>query len=153
MKRMANMVGAVLGTVALAAATAATFSTGIAQADPGPVFFNAGSANCAIFDDGTVGCDLGGPVPVQYSFLPATVKMNKIVISQPWLPAHPSTDPGTPYTLAGGNPALADVKSGDGQWGPYVEYAGAKCEAGFHGSFTCSSKGRSWTWFAGVISA
>ncbi|MGV9817943.1 hypothetical protein [Nocardia xishanensis] len=139
--------------VAAAAAVAPVVLAATAHAESGPVFFSAGGMNCAIYDNGTVGCDLGSPTRLQYSFLPFLLTVNDIVIDQPFLPAHPTFDPGTPYTLPGGNPPLRDVKTGDGQWGSYIEYAGARCESGFHGSFSCQSKGRSFTSWSGTISA
>ncbi|MEV0031080.1 hypothetical protein [Nocardia sp. NPDC050793] len=139
--------------LAAAVAVAPVMLAATAQAESGPVFFSAGSTNCAIYDNGTVGCDLGSPTRLQYSSLPFLLTVNEIVIDQPWLPAHPTFDPGTPYTLPGGNPPLSEVKTGDGQWGSYIEYAGARCSVGFHGSFGCQSKGRSFTSWSGTISA
>ncbi|WP_194816958.1 hypothetical protein [Nocardia sp. XZ_19_385] len=117
------------------------------------VYFSVGSRNCAIAPDGTVGCDFGAdPARLQYTFFPVLIPVNDIVIDQPWLPAHPTFSPGS-RTLPGGNPSIYDVKTGDGAWGPYVEFAGARCEVGFHGSFGCKSKGRSWNEYSGIVSA
>ncbi|MEV6389020.1 hypothetical protein [Nocardia xishanensis] len=79
--------------------------------------------------------------------------VNEIVIDQPWLPTHLMFDAGATYTPPGGNPSLNDVKTGNGQWDAYIEYAGARCESGFHGSFTCQTKGRSFMSWSGTISA
>ncbi|MFG1797892.1 hypothetical protein [Nocardia sp. NPDC049149] len=149
MKRTMRKVAA----VAAAAAAAPIVFTATAQADPGTVYFSVGSFNCAIFGDGTTGCDFAYPMRIQYSNAPFTLFASEMVIDQPWLPAHPTFDPGTPYTLPGGNPSLDSVKTGQGQWGPYVEYAGAKCEIGFHGSFNCTSKGRAFGSYGGIVSA
>jgi hypothetical protein len=127
--------------------------TATAQADPGTVYFSAvGGSSCAIAGDGTVGCDFRYPMPLQYTVLPIPFTVNEIVIDQPWLPAHPTFDPGR-YTLPGGNPTFDTVKTGDGRWGPFIEYAGARCEVGFHGIFGCSSKGRAFGYYGGTLSA
>jgi hypothetical protein len=149
MKRIVRRVAGVVGT----AAVAPILLTATAQADPGTVYFRAGSFSCTIAGDGTVGCDFGYPMRLQYTYLPIPFTVSEIVIDQPWLPAHPTFDPGTPYTLPGGNPTLDTVKTGDGRWGPFIEYAGARCEAGFHGFFSCHSKGRGFTVYNGTISA
>ncbi|MFD4405003.1 hypothetical protein ACFWPH_19810 [Nocardia sp. NPDC058499] len=139
--------------VAAAAGLAPLMFTASAQADPGTVHFTSGSFSCAIYGDGTVGCDLAQPTRLHYEGLPFLLHVGEIVIDQSWLPAHPTFDPGTPYTLPGGNPQLNDVKTGDGAWGPYIEHAGARCEVGFHGSFGCQAKGRGFTIYSGTISA
>ncbi|WP_431949967.1 hypothetical protein [Nocardia lijiangensis] len=149
MKRIVRRIAGVAAAAVLAPGVLAA----TAQADPGPLYFSVGSTNCAIDDNGTVGCDLGSPTRLQYSFLPFLLTVNEIVIDQQWLPAHPMFEAGTPYTLPGGNPSINDVKTGDGQWGPFIEYAGARCSVGFHGSFGCQSKGRSFTSWSGTISA
>lgn len=149
MKRIVRRVAGVLA----AAAMAPILSTATAQADPGTVYFSVGSFSCAIAGDATVGCDFGYPMRLQYTFLPIPFTVNEIVINQSWLPAHPTFDSGTSYTLPGGSPTLDTVKTGDGQWGPFIEYAGARCEVGFHGSFGCHSKGRAFTSYSGTISA
>ncbi|MEU7632690.1 hypothetical protein AB0C34_22300 [Nocardia sp. NPDC049220] len=142
----------VVGVVATAALAPILLSA-TAQADPGPVYFSVGSINCAIAADGTVGCDFGYPTRLQYSFLPFPFSVNDIVIDQPWLPAHPTFGSGAAFTLPDGNPSLDSVKTGSGQWGPFIEYAGSRCAAGFHGSFGCQSKGRAFTAYSGTISA
>lgn len=149
---MKRIMGRVVGVVA-AAAMAPILLAATAQADPATVYFSAGGMNCAIAGDGSLGCDFGSPMRLQYSFLPFSFPVNEIVIDQPALPAHPTFDAGTPYTLPGGNPGLDSVATGAGQWGPYIEHAGARCEVGFHGSFTCTSKGHAFSSFGGSISA
>lgn len=149
-----NRIGKRIAAGAGALGVVSALVTGTARAqDDGPVYFGTGYFQCAIFGDGTVGCDLGSPTRLQYGGLPLPLTVNEIVIDRSWLPAHPTFDPGTPYTRSGGNPALYDVRTGDGVWGPFVEYAGARCEAGFHGSFTCTSKGRGFSAYGGTISA
>ncbi|WP_433680516.1 hypothetical protein [Nocardia sp. CA-119907] len=149
---MRHIMKRVVGVLAVAGLVPVLFA-GAAQADDGDaVFFSSGSTNCSIAGDGTVGCDFASQVLVQYSFLPFTLPARDIVIDQAWLPAHPTFTVGR-HTLAGGNPDLADVKTGAGTWGSYIEYAGARCEQGFHGSFSCKSKGRSWSIYGGIISA
>jgi len=85
--------------------------------------------------------------------LPFAIPVHEIVMDIPWLPAHPTFDPGTPYTLPGGNPPIDQVKTGDGQWGPFVEHAGVHCYVGFHGSVGCTAGGRGWSMWSGRISA
>ncbi|WP_067480072.1 hypothetical protein [Nocardia amamiensis] len=152
MKRSTKFAGALA-----AAAAAPLVVAGNAQADAGTVYFAAGSTNCAIFGDGSVGCDFGYPLFLSYhvgnSYIPVPVKVSEMVIDQPWLPAHPTFDPGTPYTLPGGNPSIYDVKTGSGQWGPIIEHAGSTCAVGFHGSFTCQAKGRGFSSFGGNVVA
>ena len=149
MKRIMGRVAAVVA----AAAMAPILATATVQAAPGTVYFNAAGLSCAIAGDGTVGCDFGSPMRLQYSFLPIPIPVNEIVIDRPALPAHPTFDAGTPYTRPGGNPGLESVATGTGPWGPYIEHAGARCEVGFHGSFTCTAKGHAFTSFGGTLSA
>ncbi|MGW4769679.1 hypothetical protein ACWEO2_16740 [Nocardia sp. NPDC004278] len=148
MRRIVRRVVGVFSVVGLASMLFA----GTAQADGDTVYFSSGSTNCSIAGDGTVGCDFASQALVQYSFLPILLPARDIVIDQQWLPAHPTFAVGT-HTLPGGNPDLADVKTGAGTWGSYIEYAGARCEQGFHGSFSCKSKGRTWGIYGGVVSA
>ncbi|WP_039794530.1 hypothetical protein [Nocardia araoensis] len=152
MKRSTKFAGA------LAAVAAATLvAAGNAQADPGTVYFSAGSTNCAIFANGSVGCDFGYPQHMSYhvggTYIPVPVTVNEIVIDQGWLPAHPTFDPATPYTLPGGNPSIDAVKTGSGQWGPIIEHAGASCQVGFHGSFSCQALGRGFSSYGGTVTA
>ncbi|MBF6536752.1 hypothetical protein [Nocardia farcinica] len=143
--RLACLAGALVALPLLAA--------GPAQAQPGAVHFSMGGLNCAIFDNGTVGCDLPTATPLQYGQLPFAIPVHEIVMDIPWLPAHPTFDSGTPYTLPGGNPPIDQVKTGDGQWGPFVEHAGVHCYVGFHGSVGCTAGGRGWSMWSGRISA
>ncbi|BDT92958.1 hypothetical protein [Nocardia sputorum] len=152
MKRSTKFAGAVA-----AVAVAPILAAGSAQADPGTVYFSVGSMNCAIFADGSLGCDFAAPLRLSYyvgdTYVPVPVPVNEIAIDQPWLPAHPTFDPATPYTLPGGNPSIYDVRTGSGQWGPIVEHAGASCQVGFHGSFTCQALGRGFTSYGGTVVA
>ncbi|MBH0780011.1 hypothetical protein [Nocardia bovistercoris] len=149
MNRFGRRLAAATGTLAVVSA----LGTGTAQAqDSGPLYFGTGAFQCAIFADGAVGCDAPG-YRLQYTWLPVPFPVNEVVIDQPWLPAHPTFTPGSDYTRPGNNPSLYEVRTGDGTWGPYVEYAGARCEAGFHGSFTCSSKGRAFSAYNYTITA
>lgn len=140
-------------TVLAAAAIVPVASAVTAHADPGTVHFRSGNFNCAITGDGAVGCDLTEPTKLDYNFLPFLLTVNDVVIDQSWLPAHPTFDSSTPHTLPGGNPQLSEVKTGDGMWGPQIEHAGATCEVGFHGTFSCDAKGHSFSVFNGVVSA
>ncbi|MFF0493521.1 hypothetical protein ACWDSJ_14995 [Nocardia sp. NPDC003482] len=142
------------GALAAAAIAPVLFATA-AHADDGTVYFADGSINCSITSDGTVGCDFAYPQRLSYKisenvYTPA-IPATQVVIDIPWLPAHPGF--GGSHTLPGGNPALSDVKTGAGTWGPYIDYAGAHCEAGFHGSFSCSSKGHDWWVYSGNLTA
>ncbi|MGK8487849.1 hypothetical protein [Nocardia asiatica] len=152
MQRSTKFAGA-LAAVAVAPIIAA----GNAQADPGTVYFSVGGTNCAIFGNGSVGCDFASPLHLSYyvgdTYVPVPVKVSEIVIDQPWLPAHPTFDPATPYTLPGGNPSIYDVRTGSGQWGPTIAHAGATCQVGFHGSFGCQALGRGFTTYGGTIVA
>ncbi|MEV5837050.1 hypothetical protein [Nocardia sp. NPDC052112] len=149
---MRHIVRRVVGVLAVLGLVPVLFA-GAAQADDGDtVYFSSGYMNCSIAGDGTVGCDFTSQAQVQYSFLPILIPVRDIVIDQSWLPAHPTFAVGT-HTLPGGNPQLVDVKTGDGTWGSYIEHAGARCESGFHGSFSCKSKGRAWGIYSGIISA
>ncbi|WP_327111737.1 hypothetical protein OHB12_26630 [Nocardia sp. NBC_01730] len=152
MKRSTKLAG-----VLAAAAVAPSILAGNAGADEGAVYFSAGSANCAIFGDGSVGCDLGSPLRLNYTvgttYLPLSIPISEIVIDQPWLPAHPTFAGGTSYTLAAGNPSIYDLKTGQDMWGPVIEHAGSSCRIGFHGSFTCNAKGRGFSAYGGIISA
>ncbi|NKY29663.1 hypothetical protein [Nocardia gamkensis] len=152
MKRSTKFAGALA-----AVAAAPILAAGNAQADAGTVYFSVGSTNCAIFANGSLGCDLASPMYMSYyigdTYVPVPVPVNEIAIDQPWLPAHPTFDPGTPYTLPGGNPRIDDVKTGSGPWGPIIEHAGASCQVGFHGSFTCQALGRGFSTYGSTIVA
>lgn len=149
---MRHIVKRVVGVLAVAGLVPLLFG-GAAQADAGDtVYFSSGYMNCSITGDGTVGCDFTSQAQVQYSFLPVLIPVRDIVIDQAWLPAHPTFAVGT-HTLPGGNPALVDAQTGVGTWGAFIEHAGARCESGFHGSFSCTSKGRTWGIYSGIISA
>ncbi|MFE3188364.1 hypothetical protein ACFXHA_05105 [Nocardia sp. NPDC059240] len=139
------------------AAAAPVVLSATATADtPGTVYFSSGSWNCSIAADGTTGCDLSGTVPLQLTIagatLPLLIPTREVVIDVPWLPAHPGFDAGTPHTLPGGNPILDSVATSQDTWGPRITYGGASCASGFHGSFTCSAKGHSFTYYE-VIAA
>ncbi|WP_054813278.1 hypothetical protein [Nocardia arizonensis] len=149
MKKSVKRTAAAAGLLAAASALV----TGTAQADDGPVYFSAGNFQCAIATDGSMGCDIVSPTTLRYGTFPITLTVRDIVIDQSWLPARPSFTTIDHYTRPGGNPPLDQVRTGDGQWGPYVEFAGARCEYGFHGSFTCTAKGRSFSAYGGVITA
>ncbi len=148
---MRHIVKRVVGALAVVGLAPVLFA-GNAQADDGnTVYFSSGYMNCSITGNGTVGCDFTSQAQAQYSALPFLIPVRDIVIDQSWLPAHPTFAVGA-HTLTGGNPDLADVKTGNGTWGAYIEHAGARCESGFHGSFSCESKGRTWRIYSGVIS-
>ncbi|WP_227998902.1 hypothetical protein [Nocardia australiensis] len=127
---------------------------GTAHADDGDtVHFSNGLMQCSIDGGGNIGCDLTDSMKISYTFMPFLFPVRDIAIDQQWLPAHPTFSSGMPHMLPGGNPALSDVKTGTGTWGSILEHAGAKCESGFHGSFTCESKGHSFSVYSGIISA
>ncbi|MBF6175801.1 hypothetical protein [Nocardia blacklockiae] len=144
----------IAGAVAAAALAPVLMAT-TAQADQGTIYFAAGSTNCSIDSNGTVGCDFAVPQRLSYRisdnvYTPA-IPVTQVVIDIGWLPAHPGF--GGTHTLPGGNPPLSQVATGQGTWGSYIDYAGAHCESGFHGSFTCSSKGHSWSDWSGNLTA
>ncbi|MFR9752647.1 hypothetical protein ACL02S_16645 [Nocardia sp. 004] len=152
MKRSTKFAGA------LAAATMAPIiAVGAAEADTGTVYFSVSGADCAIFQDGSLGCDFARPVQLSYYlgdiYLPLPVTVNEIVIDQPWLPAHPTYNPVLRHTMAGGNPGIATVKTGSGQWGPIIEHAGSSCQVGYLGSFTCQAMGQGFASYGATIVA
>ncbi|WP_040795273.1 hypothetical protein [Nocardia higoensis] len=149
MKRNTTRVAGILG---VACAVPVLFAAS-ASAEPATKHFSVGSVQCAIFGNGTVGCDLPSPTPLTYGQLPFSFPVSEIVIDLPWLPAHPTFTPGAAYTLPGGNPPLSEVRTSDGQWGPIIEYAGVNCAVGFHGSFGCTAGGRGFTMWSGRITA
>lgn len=101
------------------------------------VYFSYRDVNCAVTEDGTVGCDFAEPVYI-VSGGSSGLSVRHVVIDAAWLPAHPTFEPGTPYTLSGGNPAMPDV----------IDYAGAHCEIRTTG-FACDAKTHhfSYAWF------
>ncbi|MEV6139518.1 hypothetical protein AB0L63_26385 [Nocardia sp. NPDC051990] len=149
---MRHIVKQVVGMLAVAGLAPVLFGATAQADDGGKVYFSSGSMNCSIAGDGAVGCDFTNQVQVQYKFLPFLFPARDIVIDQAWLPAHPTFGVGA-HTLPGGNPDLVNVKTGAGTWGAFIEHAGARCESGFHGSFSCTSKGRTWSIYGGIISA
>lgn len=146
-------VAALLATAALVTVPLA----GTAQAeDPAPLYFRAGTFSCSIASDGTVGCDLGASawltMRVGQVDIPLPFQVTQVVIDVPWAPGHPGFAPGA-YTMAGGNPSIDQVATGSDTWGPFVEHAGAKCAVGFHGSFSCTSKGHIFARYGSAMSA
>lgn len=152
--RTAQRVATLFAATAL---VSAPFTATARADDPGPLFFRAGGFNCSIAPDGTVGCDLSTPAYMTMRVagvdLPMPFQVNQVVIDVPWASGHPGFAADSPYTLPGGNPGLDDVATGHDMWGPSVEYAGAKCVIGFHGSFACTSKGHSFARYATGMSA
>ncbi|MBO0852514.1 MAG: hypothetical protein J2P18_01945 [Nocardia sp.] len=149
---MKRILAHTVGVLAAAAAVPMAF-TAVANADkPGPVYFSAHGMNCSITDDGTVGCDLTSPTSFAFSTgtdsqIPVPFPVREVLIDVPWAPAHPGLDPGTPHTLPGGNPDIGTfgTTAGSGaNQGPAVYHAGAVCAIGFHGSFSCQSKGHAF---------
>ncbi|QIS08744.1 hypothetical protein [Nocardia arthritidis] len=144
-------------TIVAAAPIAFTVATQAADAAPDTVYFSYGpEVNCAITGDGTVGCDVTPSrypsVPVGNTYLPLPfIPVAQVVIDQPWLPAHPGEAPGA-FTLPGGNPAMSDVKTGEGYASIRVDHAGATCvSTGGHYSgpgLSCSSKGHSFSLYS-----
>ncbi|MFE3262053.1 hypothetical protein ACFXPS_42735 [Nocardia sp. NPDC059091] len=147
---------AVAGILASVAAVPIVHS-GQAQAAAAPVYFsfNSGTFQCSIASDGTVGCDTSPKVmsmKVAGLTVPMPFAVREVVIDVSWAPGHPAFDGGTPHTLPGGNPDIAEVATDHGQWGPVINYMGATCESGFHASISCRSKGHSF-WYYEQISA
>lgn len=145
-----GMVAAGLGAVVLAGGATVAAAGAAGAAPPGPVHFSAAGFNCAISENGHVGCDLGRSVPVQQYlgvgqasvYIPYGVR--QMVISNPWTPAHPGLGIGTPFTLAGGNPPIDKVgtPTGSGATAGYkVSRGGSSCYTGFHGAFYCTGPG------------
>ncbi|MDF0529371.1 hypothetical protein P0W64_10100 [Tsukamurella sp. 8F] len=147
----------ILSIIAVAGAVAAPLvAPAAADAAPaGTVHFSVGdSFNCAITADGKVGCDL--PTPRQMTITmngtdrPVPFKVREVLIDSASLPAHPGPGVGTPHTLPGGNPPIEQVghPSGTGaDSGPEVDHGGASCRLGFHGSFSCKSKGHGFGYY------
>ena len=150
------------GAVLAAAAATPLIVSGVAQAEPaGTVHFSYGLFNCAINDGGDVGCDVNGGTSMSIALntgsgnpsIPVPFRVNQVVIDVPWAPAHPGFTPGMPYTLPGGNPNIVAVghPTGSGATaGSEVTHAGASCASGFHGSFSCKSKGHSFFHYEGI---
>lgn len=143
-------------TAALTAAAlvAAVALSGTARAQD-PVYFRAGSFDCAIAPDGAVGCDLATALNMTVKLagvdIPLPFQVKQVVIDLNWAPAHPAFGSGN-YTRPQGNPPIDEVATGGGTWGPEVSYAGATCGVGFHGSFWCNAKGHAFASYVGTIS-
>jgi hypothetical protein len=82
--------------------------------------------------------------------IPVLFPVHEVLIDSPALPAHPGFDAGAPHTLPGGNPPLDRIANGHGGWGPSITFGGATCAEGFHGSFSCTSKGHSFTYYEAI---
>ena len=143
----------------IAAAAAALMPGTAAQADPGSVYFGtAGGTNCVLHDDGSFACGFGhsyNPPGVTMKIaganIPIPFGVNQIAYDRSFPATHPSFGSAGAYTLPGGNPDLSAVATSQGTWGPVVEYGGTKCETGFHGSFSCTSQGHSFsTWMSNL---
>ncbi|MCX4091895.1 hypothetical protein [Nocardia sp. alder85J] len=101
------------GAIGLMAAVTVIGYTGPARAAD-PLFFSYQGLNCAVSPDGLLGCDLPGDMVVTQrpEFLPPgsgedlSVPVPGRQITQDAVdgPMHGATLPGTPFTVAGGNP-------------------------------------------------
>ncbi|MDR7170106.1 hypothetical protein J2W56_003857 [Nocardia kruczakiae] len=149
----------IVRTLAMAGAAAPLAFGGVAGADtPGPVYFSAGTVNCSIADDGSVGCDLATPTWMSIQLgtnvsVPVPFPVREVVIDVPWAPAHPGFDAGTPHTLPGGNPDISTYGQSAGSGptaGPAVSHAGSTCAVGFHGSFSCDAKGHHFFYYEAI---
>ncbi len=145
---------AALGLTIAAAAVALAPSTA-AQADPGAVYFSTGGGtNCVLHDNGSFACGFGhtyNPPTVTMKIagadIPVPFGVGQVSYDRSFLGTHPAFGPASDYTLPGGNPDMSTVATSQSTWGPIVEYGGTKCEAGFHGSFSCTSQSHSFsTW-------
>ncbi|WP_213246104.1 hypothetical protein [Gordonia pseudamarae] len=146
----AGSLAACLGALALAGGVTVA-AAGAADAAPGgPSYFSAAGFNCAIAENGNVGCDLGRSVPLQQYlgignasiYIPRGVR--QMVIDNPWTPARPGLGIGTPFTRSGGNPPIetVGVPTGSGATAGYkVSRGGSSCYTGFHGAFYCTGPG------------
>lgn len=155
-------IGKTLAGIVITIAATPLVAIATANADtPDAVYFSYGTeVNCAITDDGIVGCDVTPArmltVPGGSSVIPIPIPVRQVVIDQDWLPAHPGSASGA-FTLRGGNPSISDVATGDGYASVRVEHAGALCQAtGGHYSgpgLYCESKGHAFEMYAegGVI--
>ncbi|WP_227980432.1 hypothetical protein [Nocardia spumae] len=139
-----------LGLTVTAAALA--LAPTAAQADAGTVYFRSGSTNCALHDNGSFTCGFSNPynppgvtIKVAGVDLPVPFGVDQVSYGQPVLPAHPSFGPASDHTLPAGNPDISTVATRQSTWGPTVEYGGTTCSVGFHGSFTCTSHGHTFT--------
>ncbi|WP_019926825.1 hypothetical protein [Nocardia sp. BMG111209] len=110
------------------------------QVDPGPylvgdtAYFSAGSADCAIHADGSVGCDMPAGVARWYDILPVT----DLAIDIPFLPAHPEW-------VRHGRPGSPSLPSDANGYDSTISYAGASCNGGGRGAISCTSKGHSFS--------
>ncbi|WP_405136581.1 hypothetical protein [Nocardia sp. NBC_01388] len=133
---------AILATATIAAALALPLATAAsAQAAPeGSMYFSYGDRNCAIMPDGTIGCDLNSIQMVNLPVGPWGIAVPTIqYVADPNPRA--TYDFSRPYTQPGGNPDLSQVANDNGPFGPRLSYAGAYCEAGFHGILHCVARG------------
>ncbi|KAA0021605.1 hypothetical protein [Antrihabitans cavernicola] len=148
--------------VLAAVAVVPVFAGGFAHAEtPGTVYFSASIFNCSINDAGDVGCDASYPRSMFIDVnagsgdasIPVPFPVSQVVIDVPWAPAHPGFAPGA-HTLPGGNPNISVVghPSGSGATsGSEVTHAGASCSTGFHGSFSCTSKGHNFSYYESIM--
>lgn len=149
---MQSRIGRNVRRAAVAAAVACGFAAlpaAMASADPGPgsLYFHYGDTTCVLNDGGGFICEFGGPYLPPYARqtvagaqfpLPFAVQQVSYE-GNPIFPAHPSFAPKSATVLPGGNPDISDVATGQGAWGPYVEFGGTRCEVSFRASFSCSS--------------
>ena len=122
---------------------------GLDPEKPTPVYFRVGNFNCSIAPDDVVGCDLPQPLPMDFPILgefglPWLGPVQHVVIDLPWLPAHPTYPPGTPFTLPGGNPDISEVATSQSMYQKTITHGGTTCLAGFMGDLTCTAKGHSF---------
>ncbi len=103
------------------------------------VYFSMGELSCSIKANGDTGCDFpGGQRLSSAPFL----SVPDLVIDVPWLPAHPEFGLTGQHGRAGSRQLGSDAKIG---------YAGATCSTGFHGSWTCTAKGHSFSGWSGNV--
>lgn len=146
--------------LSLAALTAALAlaPVGAANAAPGALYFHSGNTDCVLHDDGSFACGFGQPynppratVTVAGMKVPVPFGVSQVSYGGAAIPTLPSFGSADRYTQPGGNPDIDDVATGQGQWGPVVEYGGTTCSVGFHGSFTCTSGEHGYTTWSGSL--
>lgn len=108
--------------------------------DGDSVYFSLGNGqNCVIRPNGDVGCDFPQGLVLTIPGFPFRPTVTDLAINIDWLPAHPE------FHSWGRAGSKELPKNQDAPGGSTITYAGATClVGGFHGSWSCKSKGHSF---------
>ncbi|WP_157163580.1 hypothetical protein [Nocardia aobensis] len=104
------------------------------------VYFSTSYANCSMHANGDVGCDISPGTANLWG-----IPINDLVISLPFLPAHPNFGLMGPHGRAGSRSIDPGATPDGYDYGGMLRFGGATCSAGGRAALSCSSKGHSFS--------